>query len=175
MLLLFSFLSINIVQSMMFLFKNGVRKAAEAIYSAFGDLAGLVVVMHFSIRFIIRYFDWSGSLSFLDCPGLCVQFPWGFPDKCGATFWQTPGNTVANAAAFYPYFGSLRCKRAFHREWSPGRRGALLEMGWPLYMRHPSSCSSWAVGFVGRGRSGRSRHFPFFPVPALFLLFLLFL
>ena len=118
MLLLFSFLSINIVQSMMFLFKNGVRKAAEAIYSAFGDLAGLVVVMHFSIRFIIRYFDWSGSLSFLDCPGLCVQFPWGFPDKCGATFRQTPGDVAANPRALNPVQDKVKTvsKKVVHFE-----------------------------------------------------------
>ena len=37
-----------------------------------------------------------------DSPGVCVQFPWGFPDKCGATFQQTPEDSDANAAAFYP-------------------------------------------------------------------------
>ena len=31
---------------------------------------------------------------------ICCRIPWGFPDKCGATFRQTPGDSEANAAAF---------------------------------------------------------------------------
>lgn len=55
-----------------------------------------------------------------DSPGVCIRFPWGFPNKCGAMFWQTPGDSAANAAAFYPYCGSQSCRRSFYRERSSG-------------------------------------------------------
>ena len=66
-----------------------------------------------------QFIDCPGFVS--DSPGVCVRFPWGFPDKCGATFRKTPGDAAANAAGFYSYYGFFqRCKRSFHSEWSSG-------------------------------------------------------
>lgn len=95
-------------------------------------LSGYVTICQFPsvfVCFFVLTINSQIDYKLPDFPGLCVRFPWGFPDKCEATFQQTPGDTVANAAAFYSYYGSLHCRRSFHREWLSGLRGTLSGMG----------------------------------------------